>query len=69
MSSLLITVGAGIVLTAVILWWTFRRGRHVERGKQAEKGVRDAKEAAKIDERVRRASDAELDRLLGRSQR
>ncbi len=67
--NLLIAVGAGIILTAVVLWWTFRQGRQVERGREAEKGVRDASEAAKIDERVRRASDAELDRLLDRSRR
>ena len=69
MQSAIFLIGGLAVLAIIFLFWFARKIKAAARGKMAEKGVKHAKEAAAIDERVHRADDAELDELLKRSER
>jgi len=52
-----------------VFFLAIRLGASRARRRLAEKTLKRAKDAEEIDERVRRAGDADLDRLLDRSQR
>ena len=63
---LLTAMALGVMAVFVLV---IRLGASRARRRLAEKALKRAKDAEEIDERVRRASDADLDRLLDRSRR